>query len=178
MHALLRRIRSLLSREVLLYVLFGVLTTAVNYIVFVGLDLLFGEHTLLWEGTVSILGWTWPLRLEFWTLSNVAAFVAAVAFAFATNRGIVFQAAVRTGDRRKDRAAYLRQAALFWGARLVSLAVEYAILFVLIDTLRVPDFYSKIASNVVVVVVNYFFSKFVVFARPRASAEPAKAPEA
>lgn len=176
MKELIRRIRSILTREVILYVVFGVLTTVVNYVVFIGLDLLVGEHRVLYDGTLALLGLSIPVHLEFWVVSNVAAFIAAVAFAFATNRSIVFQASAKTGDRRKDRAAYWRQAALFWGARLVSLGVEYAILYVLMDRLHIADVYAKIVSNVVVVVVNYFFSKFVIFARPRG--EPAKPAEA
>ena len=86
----------------------------------------------------------------------------------------MFQAGASTGDRKKDRANLARQTVLFWGARLVSLLIEYGILYVLMDRLGVQDFYSKIASNVVVVVVNYFFSKFIIFATPRKdAADPA-----
>jgi putative flippase GtrA len=174
MDSFLKKIRSLLTREVVLYVVFGVLTTVVNYVVFVGLDLLFGEHTLLWSGTVDLLVWKGAVAVEFWILSNVVAFVAAVAFAFVTNRNIVFRAGTSTGDRKADRANLFRQSLLFWGARIVSLGVEYGILFVLIGQLGIQDFYAKIASNVVVVIVNYFFSKFIVFASPkRAAAGPA-----
>jgi len=170
MGSFLKKIRSLLTREVVLYVVFGVLTTVVNYIVFIGLDLLFGEHTLLWSGAVDLLVWRGTVTVEFWVLSNVVAFVAAVAFAFVVNRNIVFQAGATTGDPKRDRANLVRQTLLFWGARLVSLLVEYGILFLLIDQLGIKDFYSKIASNVVVVVVNYFFSKFIIFAEPKKAA--------
>ena len=163
MKEVLRRLRTSLSREVLLDLVFGVLTTVVNYVVFIGLNAIFGEKTVVWSGVVLLLGHSWPVRLEFWTLSNVVAFVVAVTFAFLTNRDIVFKAVVRTGDRAKDRAVAFRQGVLFWCARLATLAMESAILWLFIDLLDVSYLLSKIVSNVFVVIGNYFLSKFIVF---------------
>jgi putative flippase GtrA len=168
MKELIRKLRSALSREVLLYVLFGVLTTAINYVVFIGLNALFGKDTPIWAGTITILSLHWDIVIKFWLISNIAAFIAAVTFAFITNRNIVFEAGGKTGDRKKDRREAFRQATLFWLARLVSLAMEYGILYVLMDVLGITDLVSKVVSNVFVVVVNYFFSKFVVFSSRRA----------
>ena len=167
MNELFRKLRSALSREVLLYIVFGVLTTAINYVVFIGLDFLFGKDTPIWAGTITVFSWHWEVVVKFWTLSNVAAFIAAVTFAFVTNRNIVFAAGGRTGDRKTYRRETFRQGVLFWMARLVSLAMEYGILYVLMDVLGFTDLFSKVVSNVFVVVVNYFFSKFVVFSRRR-----------
>ncbi len=175
MNELFRKLRTTLSREVVLYVVFGVLTTAINYVVFIGLDFLFGKDTPVWAGTITVLSWQWAVVVKFWMLSNVAAFVAAVSFAFVTNRNIVFAAGGKTGDRKSDRREAFRQGVLFWLARLVSLAMEYGILYVLMDVLGLTDLVSKVVSNVFVVVVNYFFSKFVVFSRRHSagSAKPA-----
>ena len=165
MNELFRKLRSALSREVLLYIVFGVLTTAINYVVFIGLDFLFGKDTPIWAGTVTVFSWHWAVVIKFWLISNIAAFIAAVSFAFITNRNIVFAAGGKTGDRKTDRREAFRQGVLFWLARLVSLVMEYGILYVLMDVLGLTDLVSKVVSNVFVVVVNYFFSKFVVFAR-------------
>lgn len=166
----IRRLRTSLTREVLLYIVFGVLTTVVNYVVFIGLNSLFGKDTPLWNGGIRLLSWSWDLEIRFWWLSNAIAFVAAVSFAFVTNRTFVFEA----GGKSAARGDVIRQGLLFWTARLVTLALEYAILFLLIDTLGISDLLSKVVSNFFVIVGNYFFSKFVVF-RPRTTApqEPA-----
>ena len=142
-------------REILLYLVFGVLTTAVNFIAFIACNLLLGEALYL--------------------VSNLLAWVVAVAFAFAVNKLWVFEA--RESERKK----------LFWelltfvGARVFSLGVEELGLFLLVDCMKMSEWtlhvgialsgqlVAKAILAVVVVIMNYFFSKFVIFRKTRST---------
>ena len=128
--------RFLTAPEMLLYILFGILTTAVNILSFGLLRDDIGEY--------------WGLA---WVLS--------VAFAFLTNKVFVF--------RSKSFAAklVLRELVSFVGARLFSLAVDTAGMWLLVDVLTWNDWLAKVLMNVIVIVLNYVFSKLFIFKRPQ-----------
>lgn len=132
--------RFLTAPEMLLYIFFGVLTTVVNVLSF-GLlrDIL--QWRLLTANTLA------------WGLS--------VAFAFLTNKVFVF--------RSKSFAAGLvvRELISFVGARLFSLAVDTAGMWLLVDVLTWNDWLAKVLMNVIVIVINYVFSKLFIFKRPQ-----------
>ncbi|MBQ4473916.1 MAG: GtrA family protein [Lachnospiraceae bacterium] len=137
---MLRRIWTrLTSPEVLLYLVFGVLTTLVDYVVFWLMGKVLGESMLMIQA------------------ANVIAWIAAVVFAFVTNKRWVF----RSEERSFSGVAgeFFR----FTGARLFSLLVSMGIIYVGVDLLKLSPMLSKIASSVVVVILNYIFSKWLVF---------------
>ena len=134
LRALLRR---LLTRELILYVVFGLLTTAVSIVTF---------H--LCEALVH------------YTVANIISWVLAVSFAYVTNRIFVF--------RSENRGARLvKEIALFFAARLFSLAVEEGGLVLLIDLLHMDSLIAKLILQVVVVVLNYILSKLVIFKKKK-----------
>lgn len=138
MKALLARIKRYITRELLLYVLFGVLTTLVSIAVFQLCNI-----TLLLHYAVA----------------NIISWIVAVTFAYVTNRLFVFQSRAHTAK------AILREIFLFYGARLLSLAIEEGGLYLLIDVLGVLPLAAKLVMSFVVIAANYIFSKFVVFQR-------------
>ena len=130
-----------LNRETVSYVFFGALTTLVNVVVAI-----LSYRLLL--GSLS------PVTANL--LSNTAAWVAAVLLAFAVNRIFVF----RSHTRGK---AALREFGLFIAARLVSFAIDAAGMVLLVDVLSIPYDLSKLLTNVIVLILNYIFSKLVIF---------------
>ena len=137
----LKRIwRFLTAPEMLLYILFGVLTTAVNVLSFGLLR--------------DVLQW----RL---LTANTAAWVLSVAFAFITNKLFVFRSKSFAPD------LVFRELVSFVGARLFSLAVDTAGMWLLADVLSWNDWLAKILMNVIVVVINYVFSKLFIFKKPQ-----------
>lgn len=119
-------------REALLYLFFGVLTTAISW----GSFYLFYYPLSLGELTANALSW-----------------IAAVIFAFFTNRTFVFEA----------RGNLLREAASFFLSRLTTLLLEEGWIFLLVTLLSFEAMWVKIAGSVFVLVLNYVFSKFIVF---------------
>lgn len=127
-------------RELFLYLLFGGLTTLVN----------FTAYSL----TVDHCGIT---------LSNAIAWAAAVLFAFFTNKAYVFR------SKASALGAVLRELAAFVGGRAVSGVLEIFLPGILVQlglnqtAFGITGFWAKAAVSVFVVVLNYFVSKFIVF---------------
>ncbi len=144
--------KKLVNKETVTYIIFGVLTTLVNLVVFKGCDVLFkGEHYLV---------------------SNSVAWIAAVAFAYVTNKLFVFESKSWKFDVIK------KEIPSFLGARIASYFIEQAGLWFFVEILhfdeKVFDFIivrlsgkitAKLIIGVVVVVINYVLSKFMIFAK-------------
>ena len=131
-----KAIRMLFTREMLSYIFFGVCTTVVNIAVF--------------QACTALLHWNWAV-------SNVLAWVLSVLFAFVTNKLFVFQSK-KSGSKR-----FIWEAVTFFAARVLSLGIDMAGMWLLLDCLGVNRLFSKIIMNVVVIIVNYILSKFIIF---------------
>lgn len=131
-------------KSVILYLVFGALTTLVNI--------------------ASYWLFAYPLSLNTLT-STILAWVLSVAFAFFTNKLIVFE------SRGNGTRHFLYELLMFFVARLVTGALDVAIMLVFVDLLHLNDIVIKIVSNVVVIILNYVISKFVIFAKNRHGGE-------
>lgn len=126
----------LFTREMLSYIFFGVCTTVVNIAVF--------------------QAWHCPSPLELGCEQRFA-WVLSVLFAFVTNKLFVFQSK-KSGSKR-----FIWEAVTFFAARVLSLGIDMAGMWLLLDCLGVNSLFSKILMNVVVIIVNYILSKFIIF---------------
>ena len=137
---MLNQFRSLWEkyRSILIYLIFGVLTTAVNYLVYIP--------------CLNLLG----LKAS---VSNVIAWCVAVLFAFLTNKPFVFES--------KDWSAktVVPEFTKFVGTRVASGLMETVILMVAVDMLGWNGVIWKLVPNVIVVILNYIGSKLLVFRR-------------
>lgn len=134
----MEKFRALIGKhyDILAYLFFGVLTTVVNYIVYLPC-----YNLLHFSAAVS----------------NVIAWVAAVAFAYLTNKPFVF--------RSHDWSAktVVPELAKFVGSRVASGALETGIIFVTVDCLLWNGNIMKLITSVLVVILNYIASKLLVF---------------
>ena len=137
----MEKLRALLRehRELVSYVFWGGMTTLVNYV----------SYTLLTE-----------LFHVYYLTSNIIAWAVSVLFAYFVNKIFVF--------RSKDWSwkVALRELWQMVAARLFSLGLETAIMWCFVDLLHCPHLVVKLAANVVVVIVTYVLSKWVIF-KPR-----------
>lgn len=155
-------------REIIMYLVFGVLTTFVGMgsyflILFAARAVGVSENDAAYNGVRIV--------------AQIIQWVLAVLFAYYTNKKWVFDA---ENDGNAERLVS------FFVARLFSLgcdtAVTFGIVFLLsvldYKTLLLPlpfgaelpltkDFFGKIAAAIVVIIVNYVLSKFVVFKKER-----------
>lgn len=122
--------------DILAYLFFGGLTTVVNYVIY-----------------LPCLNW---LQLSA-SVSNVIAWVFAVAFAFLTNKPFVFK------SRDWSARVVWPELVKFVGCRVSSGALETLILLVSVDILGGNGNLWKLITSVLVIIINYFGSKLLVF---------------
>ncbi|MBQ7231327.1 MAG: GtrA family protein [Oscillospiraceae bacterium] len=148
----MEKLKKLLNRETILYIVFGVATTVVNYIVF---HLL---YNVLWQQENSLT-------------ANAAAFVAAVIFAFVVNKIFVFE------SKSWSAATLKREVPSFLAGRIGSFGIEEAGLFLAEKVFKLGGVVAitvggteldwitviKVALAFVVVALNYVFCKLFVF---------------
>lgn len=137
---MLNQFRSLWEkyRSILIYLIFGVLTTAVNYLVYIPCLKLLGLSA---------------------SVSNVIAWCVAVLFAFLTNKPFVFE------SKEWSVKTVVPEFTKFVGTRVASGLMETVILMVAVDMLGWNGVTWKLVTNVIVVILNYIGSKLLVFRR-------------
>ena len=110
--------------------------------------------------TLLSVGVYWALYelLSVGNLPSVAvSWVAAVSFAFFANKLLVFE------SRTFNKKTLLREAALFLAARVVSGVLEAAAMYLTVDILNQNGTLMKLITNVAVIILNYLFSKLMIF---------------
>lgn len=146
------KIKKIMNRETILYIVFGVATTVVNYVVFYLL------YNVLWHQRSSLS-------------ANAVAFIAAVIFAFVVNKIFVFQSKSWRMDTLKQ------EIPSFLAARIGSFGIEEAGLLICERVLKLGGVVAitlgdvaldwitivKLALAFVVIVLNYIFCKLLVF---------------
>lgn len=126
---------NLMGREVFMYLLFGGLTTLINIIVYyVG----------------SLAGLTTAV-------ANFIANVISILFAYITNKKFVFESNATT---KKEKWAEFGK---FISARIATFIMDMALMILLVDILHWNNLLCKILVNILVIVLNYVFSKIFVF---------------
>ncbi len=148
----------LMSMEnAVIYVFYGVLTTLVNYIVHFGLRVIFAPIPD-GAGIAEIIA-AMDNSAVSPTLAAAVSWVAAVLFSFFTNKYFVFE--------NKQKEGTGRELAVFAGGRLMSLLLEMVIMFIFAEKLHFNEFAVKLGAGVIVLIINYFISKLLVFRRER-----------
>ena len=136
-------IRKLLKNDKIRYVIAGGLTTLVNFVVFFILRFLTDINR---------------------NICNIIAIIMAIIFAYFINKFFVFRSKT---DGASDT---IREALSFLGARILSMFVEVLGLAILCDSFRMPEWIAKLfIVQILVLVLNYIFSKLFVFNRQRKS---------
>ncbi len=94
------------------------------------------------------------------TISTLVAWLASVIVAFVTNKLFVFQSR-NCGWRRS-----LREFGSFTAFRGISEIFDLAIMVWAVDMMGYNSLLWKLVANVIVISLNYIFSKFVIFRVP------------
>lgn len=128
----------LFTREIITYVISGFLTTLVNYAAsFILFNLLSVD-----ENVTTIVAW-----------------IVAVLFAYIINDIWVFR------TNTNNFSLFIKKISTFFGSRLVTLAIEEAAVYIFATKLGIYYWYVKIPVSVIVIILNYLFSKFITFSR-------------
>ena len=125
-------------KEVINYLIFGALTTAVSLGVYYGC-------------TATFLDPNDPGQLQ---AANVISWIVSVTFAYIVNRKYVFE------SKNKH---IIAEAAGFYAARLATLGIDMALMFLFVSTMGMNDKVAKIIVQIVIIASNYLISKFIIF---------------
>ena len=122
-------------KSVILYILFGGLTTLVNIVVYFACSC-----------------------LKFSTAeSTLAAWIISVLFAYITNRKYVF------GSKSQGVKSVFKEISNFFLSRFATGLLDLAVMLLFVDILEFNGMLIKVISNIVVIILNYVLSKFLVF---------------
>lgn len=127
-------------KEIILYLVVGGLTTLIN----VAAYWIFAH----------------PVSLNT-VISTVLAWFVSVLFAFFANKIIVF------GSKSYGKKVFAKEMLLFFASRAATGALDVAIMYVFVDLLLFNDVVMKIISNVIIIILNYVISKFLVFGKKK-----------
>ncbi|WP_036606432.1 GtrA family protein [Oribacterium sp. P6A1] len=122
----------------------------VNYLIVGGLTTLV-SLSVYYICVLTFLDPEAPVQLQ---IANIISWVAAVTFAFFTNRRFVFES---SSD------ALMAEAGKFYAARLGTLLMDMGIMFISVSLLHMNDKVAKLMVQVIITVANYFLSKYLVF---------------
>ena len=123
-------------KQTILYLIFGVLSTIVNIVTYVVC--------------------TRNLNIEF-LISNWIAWIAAVLFAYITNKFFVFE------SKKTNIKFLIKEFSSFVSCRILSGITEMILMYIMISLMSLNDFIVKIITNIVVVILNFIFSKLIIF---------------
>ena len=121
------------NKEIIKYLIFGILTTLVNILCFYILD---------------------KLNIDIY-INNTISWIVSVIFAFITNKLYVFE------SKSLDIKIIFKEGTSFLGARIFSYFVDMGTIYLLFDGLKINKLISKVVSNIIVIIINYIFSKFI-----------------
>lgn len=120
-------------KQLISYLIFGVLTTLVNIIVY-----------YLFSSILNIN----------YLISNGIAWIISVTFAYITNKLYVFES---------DNENVILELIKFYISRLTTGVIDIVLMWLFVVIFIVNDMYAKIIVNIIVIILNYIFSKFFIF---------------
>jgi putative flippase GtrA len=123
-------------REPIMYIVFGVLTTLVNFTMYYLLARILALPVML---------------------ANSTAFLLSILFAYVTNRTWVFT------SHATSALEILKEGTEFFLARILGFFLDLGFMFVFVSLLSFDDLLMKGLSNIIVIVLNYVISKYIIF---------------
>lgn len=127
-------------RELIMYGIFGVLATLINTVAYY----LFADLLHIW-----------------YIAADIGAWILAFLFAFVTNKLFVFESKEWKGQKA------LREMLEFFIARASTGVLDVVLMWLFVDILQLNGLFSKIVVNVLVILINYFASKFWIFKKTK-----------
>ena len=128
-------------KETISYLIFGILSTIVNIATYVFFSRI--------------------IKINF-MVSNIIAWFVAVIFAYITNKFFVFE------SKNINIKFILKEITSFMSLRIVSGLTELILMYIMINIMLINDFIVKIITNIVVVILNFIFSKLIIFKNKKA----------
>ena len=124
-------------KELIIYGVFGLCTTLVNFVTYKLFNMLLG--------------------VEYYLVSNIVAWFISVVFAYVTNKPFVFH------SHDWSAQTVVPELGKFVGSRIASGGLETLFIFLTVDCLHWNGNIMKLLTSILVVILNYVASKLLVF---------------
>lgn len=152
--------------EIIKYLFWGVMTTVVNFATFYLLIMCVGSAEGSWNALFNDFGKLGDIIAKIeksfgGNVCNVTAVIVSILFAYVTNRHFVFK------DKAHGRSAVLKEMSSFFACRVFTMLVDFLIYFCGCTLLGLAAFIVKMFSQVVITILNYVFSKLIVFRKKK-----------
>lgn len=165
----MEKIKSLFMKykEIIMYIIFGVLTTLVNWVVYTVLIKIFGGAAESETVMFALFGRDITMKIFYIFIANFVAWVAGVVFAFVTNKIWVFE------SKSWRFGLVMKELWLFVAARLLTGVLEWFGVPLLVAAgmdqplFGIDGFLAKVIVSVIVVILNYVFSKLIIFRKKK-----------
>lgn len=131
-------------KELINYLIFGVLTTVVSLVTY---------YLLVF----TILDANNPIELQ---IANIISWITCVTFAYITNKKYVFA---------PTNKSLIREILEFYASRIASLFIDMGFMFLFVSVLKFNDTVIKMIGQVVIITINYILSKLIVFKKEKIS---------
>ncbi len=144
-------------KEIIMYLIFGVLTTVVSWVTYAGFTMIIPDFSIGSLTKMNIV------------IANVLSWICAVLFAFVTNKLWVFE------SKSWKFSLVMKELWLFIVARLLTGVIEWVGVPLLVQLglnqtiFGIEGMLSKILVSVIVVILNYVFSKLIVFRKKKST---------
>lgn len=126
----------IIGKETFWYLFFGVLTTLINFITY----------------------YIFNIALSFSAgISTTIAFIISVIFAYITNKTWVFN------SKKHKIIELVKEISLFFAARIFTYFFDLILMIIFVDKLHYNSVICKLIVNILVIILNYIFSKLIVF---------------
>ena len=129
-------------KEIINYLIFGILTTIVSL-------------TTYYLLTLTILNTNNPIKLQ---IANIISWILSVSFAYITNRKYVFTPTNKT---------IKKEITEFYSSRIASLILDMLLMYILVTTLKLNDKIIKLLVQIIIIITNYILSKLIVFKKEK-----------
>jgi len=123
--------------EIIRYLIIGALTTVISIVVYYGL-------------TMTVFNPKIAVELQ---IANIIQWICAVVFAYYTNKYYVFK------DNSRDKKSIIK----FFTSRISTLLMEMLLMYLFVTVLSLNDKIMKVIAQILVIIVNYLLSKYLVF---------------
>lgn len=125
-------------KEIINYLIFGVLTTVVSLVTYYVL-------------VATILNPENPIQIQ---IANIISWITCVTFAYITNKKYVFNS--------KDKNI-LKEITKFYSSRLTTLFIDMLLMYIFVTKLQYNDKIIKLIVQIIIIILNYILSKLLVF---------------
>ena len=148
--------------EIIKYLFWGVMTTVVNFATFYLLIMCFGSVDGSWNALFNDFGKLGDIIAKIeksfvGNVCNITAVIVSILFAYVTNRHFVFK------DKANGRKAVIKEMSSFFACRVFTMVVDSLIYWCGCTVLKAV----KMFSQVVITILNYVFSKLIVFKKKK-----------